>query len=77
MSFSFEELSVWACLNVFGQFGCFQLKKIFLTNFFFFFERVRERASRGGAEREGERIPSRLQAVQSPTTGLYLMNCEM
>ena len=34
--------------------------------------------SRGGAEREGERIPSRLHAVSAePDAGLDLINCEI
>ena len=44
---------------------------------FIYFERERE--SRGGAEREGERIPSRLHTVreEDPDAGLYLTNCEI
>ena len=39
---------------------------VFLNLFlFFFFESEREQASRGGAEREGDRIPSKLYAVVS------------
>ena len=35
---------------------------------------MRERASRGGTEREGERIPSRLLAVSAePDVGLQLI----
>ena len=37
-----------------------------------------ESTSRGGAEREGERIPSRLRAVSTePDTGLDPTNCEI
>ena len=41
---------------------------------FIYFER--ESMSRGGAEREGERIPSRPSIVSTePDTGLEPMNC--
>ena len=39
--------------------------------------RERESTSRGGAEREGERITSRLHAVSTdPDVGFKLTNCE-
>ena len=53
---------------------------------FIYFERERETTSRGGAEREGERTPSRLLSVSAepiaesdsePEAGLSLMNCEI
>ena len=48
----------------------------FISLFFFFLEKEKE--SRGGAERDGERIPSRLQALSSePDMGLDLMNREI
>ena len=38
----------------------------------------REGVSRGGAQREGDRIGSRLQAVSTgPNAGLELMSCEI
>ena len=41
-------------------------------------ERERERASRGGTEREGERIPSRLRTViAEPNAGLKPTNREI
>ena len=41
-------------------------------------ERERAHASRGGAEREGERIPSRFHAVSAePNAGLDLTNHEI
>ena len=43
---------------------------------FIYFER--ERVRRGGAEREGERIPSRLHTVSAkPDAGLKLENREL
>ena len=53
---------------------CF-LKFIYL---FWERERERERENRGGAGREGERIPSRLHTVSTePNVGLELTNCEI
>ena len=41
-------------------------------------EKERESANGGGAEREGERIPSRLSAVRAESdAGLNLLNCEI
>ena len=40
-------------------------------------ERERERMSRVGAEREGERIPSRFLTVSAGSHGLKLTNCEI
>ena len=49
---------------------------IFLFFIFIYFER--ERAWRGGAERERDRLPSRLRAVRAePDMGLKLMNHEI
>ena len=55
-----------------------------LKFFFNLFKRERERerermhTSRGGTEREGERIPSRLRAVSTEPEGrLDPMNCEI
>ena len=48
--------------------------------FFFlsFFINFREKASRGSAERERERIPSRVSTVSTePDLGLELTNCEI
>ena len=53
---------------------------LFLFKFFFFFFKVMyfERESRGGAEREEERIPSRLRAVGTELDlGLELINHEI
>ena len=44
----------------------------------FTFEKEGEREQMGGAEREGDRILSRLHAVSTePLGGLKLMNCEI
>ena len=55
--------------------------KIVIDFYFFkclFILRERERASKGGAEREGDRIPSRLHAVSAePNMGLKPTNCEI
>ena len=41
-------------------------------------EREADRMSRGGTEREGKRIPSRLHTVNAePNVGLKLKNCEI
>ena len=46
--------------------------------YLFIFERERKKANRGGAEREGDRIPSRLHAVSTePDAGLEFMNHEI
>ena len=45
---------------------------------FFFFLFERQSVGRGGAEREGERIPSRLRIVSAePDVGLEPTNCEI
>ena len=49
-------------------------------NFFclYLFERDRRGVSRGGAEREGERIRSKLHAAsRDPDAGLELTDCEI
>ena len=49
-----------------------------VLKFFFYFFREKERTSRGGAERQGERIPSRLPSVSAEhDTGLNLTNREI
>ena len=48
-------------------------KMLFLFFLSLFILRERERVSRGGAEREGERIPGRLRALSAePDPGLEL-----
>ena len=54
------------------------VKNIYLFIFERQRERERERESRGGAERGGERIPSRLCTVSSEAdAGLEPMDCEI
>ena len=50
----------------------------FFLTFIYLFERESEQVSKGGAEKEGEGIPSRLHAVSmEPGVGLDLMNHEI
>ena len=50
----------------------------FFLSLFIYFERERDSASRGRAERKEERIPSMLYAVSTQTdVGLKLMNLEV